>query len=99
MLMRIIIDMKLFNSKKKKRNWFRKDHSFHDYMRYLESNKKIFWSNFWAGLARGVGFFIGATVVVAIGLYVLKNILVNAPFVGDFFQAMEIWIDENLNKI
>jgi hypothetical protein len=57
-----------------------------DFVRYLRSPWRIVWSNFLAGIFRGLGFIIGATVVLAISVYVLVQILGNIPVVGEFFQ-------------
>ncbi|MCF7845938.1 MAG: DUF5665 domain-containing protein [Candidatus Peribacteraceae bacterium] len=57
-----------------------------DFVRYLRSPWRILWSNFLAGIFRGLGFVIGATVVLAISVYVLVQVLGNLPWVGEFFQ-------------
>jgi len=57
-----------------------------DFARYLRSPWRIIWSNFLAGIFRGLGFVIGATVVLAVAVYVLVQILGNIPVVGEFFQ-------------
>lgn len=64
-----------------------------DYVRYLRSPWHIWWNNFFAGMARGLGFVIGATLLVSIFVYVFVNILVNLPVVGDTFQ----WVSDNVN--
>lgn len=59
-----------------------------DFVRYLHSPWRIIWSNLLAGIFRGLGFIIGATVVLAISVYVLVQILGNIPVVGEFFQEV-----------
>lgn len=63
-----------------------------EYVRYLRSPWYIWWNNFFAGMARGLGFVIGATILVSLFVYVFLNILVHLPVVGDTFQ----WINENI---
>ncbi len=66
-----------------------------DFARYLHSPWRIFWSNLLAGIFRGLGFVIGATVVLAIAVYVLVQILGNLPWVGEYFAQ----IGEFVNSI
>ena len=68
---------------------------FHD---YLSSPWRIMWTNFLAGTMRGLGFLIGAAFVLAIIGYVLKELLVNIPIVGDFFKAINEWIQATLTN-
>ena len=55
---------------------------FREYVDYLSSPWKVFWYNLFAGVARGLGFVLGGTVVVAVVIYVIANYLANLPFVG-----------------
>lgn len=59
-----------------------------DFVRYLQSPWQIIWSNFLAGIFRGLGFVVGATVLIAIAIYILVHILGNVPVVGEFFAKM-----------
>jgi hypothetical protein len=59
-----------------------------DFVRYLHSPWRIIWSNLFAGIFRGLGFIIGATVVLALVVYVLVQVLGNIPVVGEFFQEV-----------
>jgi len=59
-----------------------------DFVRYLHSPWRIIWSNFLAGIFRGLGFVVGATVVLAVSIYILVHILGNVPLVGEFFAKM-----------
>ena len=43
-----------------------------DFMRYLHSPWHIVWRNMVVGLARGLGAIFGATVIVALAIWVLK---------------------------
>jgi len=65
---------------------------------YLQSPWRIIWVNFLAGTFRGLGFLIGAALVLAIIGFVLTNVLAQAPIVGDFFEAVRIWIQQALEQ-
>jgi hypothetical protein len=62
---------------------------FREYVDYLSKPWKIFTINFFAGLFRGLGFVVGATVVVAVLVYIIANWLVNLPFVGESFEWIQ----------
>ena len=68
-----------------------------DYLQYLASSKKILWTNFQAGIARGFGITIGATVVLAIFIWVLTK-LVSLPFIGEYFEKVEAQVQEYSDK-
>lgn len=56
-----------------------------EYMELLERPGKLILINFIAGLARGLGIAIGATVIFAIVLNLLHQlILLNIPGIGNF---------------
>ena len=57
-----------------------------DFMTIVNNPWKSAWLNFLAGLARGVGFVIGFTVIGGLMLYALKRAFAHAagvPFIGD----------------
>lgn len=58
-----------------------------EYITYLRAPWRVFTANFLAGLARGLGFMLGATVLVAI-LVALFAWLATMPFVGEWFRWM-----------
>ena len=60
-----------------------------EYVELLNNPWKLFWVNFIAGLARGVGIAIGGTVLVALLLYILSRIAVlNLPLISDFIAEI-----------
>lgn len=67
-----------------------------EFRNYLHSPMRIFWSNFMAGTARGLGFFFGAAIVVTTLGYVITEWLAHIPIIGDFFLAIEKWIEATL---
>lgn len=58
-----------------------------DYIQYLQSPFKIFWTNLLAGIARGFGIVVGMSVVVGLVIWILAR-LVHFPLVGEYFQKM-----------
>lgn len=55
-----------------------------DYVRYLDNRKRMLWSNFWGGVARGVGTAVGFTILGAILVIILQNLAKrNLPLIGD----------------
>ncbi len=60
---------------------------FTEYAEVLMNTKKLLWKSFVAGLGRGFGAVIGATIVVALlaGILAWAGSSLPNPF-GDFFQ-------------
>lgn len=63
-----------------------------EFTNYLSSPWRILWANFIAGTARGLGFLIGVALILTVVGFVITKILSQIPLVGDFFQAVNIWI-------
>ena len=64
-----------------------------DYLQYLQSSKRILWTNFKAGIAKGFGITIGMSLVLGIFVWIL-TMLVSLPVVGEYFQKGEDYITE-----
>ena len=64
-----------------------------DYLEYLKSGKRIFWANFKAGVARGLGMTIGMTVILGIFIWIL-TMLVDLPVVGEYFAETKQYVTE-----
>ena len=78
---------------------------FVEFVRYLRSPWRIIWNNLLAGIFRGLGFLLGATVVLATIIYVLVTIIGSLPIVGQtskeiglFFQDIQ-QASESLKKL
>jgi hypothetical protein len=70
-----------------------------DYICYLENPKKLLWSNFLAGLARGFGASIGFTLLAAIIVYLLQSVVrLNLPVIGKFISEIVNIVENNLRK-
>jgi hypothetical protein len=59
-----------------------------DYIHMLHSTRRQVWSSFIRGVFAGVGGVIGATVGVAVLLFLLQQFGAHLPFVGHFFQQL-----------
>ena len=69
-----------------------------EFTNYLSSPWRILWANFLAGAARGLGFLLGVTIILTIVSFLLHQVLSHVPFVGNFFEAMDIWIQQTVHK-
>lgn len=65
-----------------------KETGFKDFMLYLRSPWRIFWSNFLGGMFRGLGIIIGMTLVFAILIWALGK-FVNFPLIGEYFLDLK----------
>ncbi len=55
-----------------------------DYVHYVDDRKRMFWSNFWGGMARGVGMAVGFTILGALLVLLLQDLARrNLPLIGD----------------
>ena len=60
-----------------------------EYAAYLSSRRRLFWRNFLAGLARGVGLALGFTVLGAALAATLQRLLVRSmPGISSFLADM-----------
>jgi len=64
-----------------------------DFMRYLHSPWKIIWRNILSGLARGLGAIFGATIIVALAIWILK-MFVDLPLIGQYAKQIRLKVDE-----
>lgn len=69
-----------------------------EYFRYLSSFRSIFWRNFLAGTAQGLGFILGTVVVLSIVAYILGHILSGLPWLGEFFENFNSWLQQNVDN-
>lgn len=63
-----------------------------EFTNYLSSPWRVLWANFLAGTARGLGFIFGVAIVLTAAGFILTKILSQIPIVGEFFQAVNVWI-------
>jgi hypothetical protein len=56
-----------------------------DYVEMLEKPARLILTNFIAGLAKGLGIALGATLILALTLEIMRRIiLLNIPGIGNF---------------
>ncbi len=58
------------------------------FINFDPSRRKIFWVNFWLGVLRGFGAVIGATVGIAILIYIL-SLFSQIPLIGPFVNNIK----------
>ena len=60
-----------------------------DYIRYVDDRRRMFWSNFWGGVARGVGMAVGFTILGAMLVLLLRDLAQrNLPLIGDMLAQI-----------
>ena len=58
----------------------------HDYMDLALNRSRLLWTSFLKGIAVGLGGVLGATIVVALLLWIL-SLFGELPWIGDFFRS------------
>lgn len=72
--------------------------SIAEYVKFLESPRRLIFANFLAGLARGFGIAVGLTLVGALFLYILGKIAaLNLPIIGQFVADIARIVRYELN--
>lgn len=62
---------------------------FVDYVYFLEHPRRMLWANFINGLARGFGIAVGFTLLGAVAIYILNEIVkINLPYIGKFISEI-----------
>ena len=60
-----------------------------EYVRLSQKTGKILWLNFLSGVARGLGFSIGASLVLAVVYKILSRIIsMNIPYLTELLQQI-----------
>ncbi|MBM7624293.1 DUF5665 domain-containing protein [Sporohalobacter salinus] len=68
-----------------------------EYIEMVKSPKRMIYINFLAGLARGLGIVVGATLLGAIFLSVLFKIAdLNLPLIGEYIARLVKIVKQNL---
>lgn len=66
-----------------------------EYVQMLQDSKKVIYINFIAGLARGIGMAVGFTILGALMVYMLKQIvLLNLPIISEFIANIVRMVTE-----
>ncbi|MGI5824257.1 MAG: DUF5665 domain-containing protein [Bacillota bacterium] len=68
---------------------------FSDYVLMMSSTKQLMYKQFWAGIARGVGYGIGFLLLAAIAIYILQAVASwGLPYIGDFIARLLEYIND-----
>ncbi|MFW6278727.1 MAG: DUF5665 domain-containing protein [Bacillota bacterium] len=68
-----------------------------EYIEMIRSPKRMMFVNFLAGMARGLGFVIGATLLGSIFLFLLYQLAnLNLPVIGEFVARIVTIVQEQL---
>ena len=59
-----------------------------EFVKYLHSPWRIMWTNFLAGIFRGLGALVGVTIVFAILIWLVTQ-MVDFPLIGDYFLDLK----------
>lgn len=60
-----------------------------EYVLLLNNPRRFFFLNLFGGIARGLGFAIGATLLAAGVIYFLQRlVMLNLPVIGDFIAEL-----------
>ena len=60
-----------------------------EYLEFVSNRKRMLWRNLLYGMVRGLGFTLGFTVLGALVIVLLKNlVLENIPVIGDFLAKV-----------
>jgi len=67
------------------------------YLRYVHDWRRRLFFDFLSGVARGIGFSVGFSVLGALLLYLLRNMaLANLPVIGRFLAELVRIVENNL---
>ena len=67
------------------------------YLRYVHDWRRRLFFDFLSGVARGIGFSVGFSILGALLLYLLRNMaLANLPVIGRFLAELVRIVETNL---
>ena len=60
-----------------------------EYLEFVSNRKRMLWRNLLYGMVRGLGFALGFSVLGALAIVLLKNlVLQNIPVISDFLAEV-----------
>lgn len=72
---------------------------FIDYVYYLEHPRKMLFANFLGGLARGFGAAIGFTLLSAVAIYLLQELVMwKLPIIGKIITDIVNIVQDNMSR-
>jgi len=75
-----------------------RDREMEFYMEYLKSPWKLFTRSFLVGTAKGLGFFLGSAIIIALLSFILTKLLGDIPGFGEFFMNLNTWLEHSISK-
>lgn len=70
-----------------------------EYVEYLNDTRRLLFTNFLAGIARGLGMAVGFTILGALVIYLLQQVvMLNLPVIGDFIAKIVQLVNESLKR-
>jgi len=69
-----------------------------EYLGYMSVPRKVLFINFIAGLARGLGFGLGMTVLLGVALYLLGR-MVDLPLVGQYVAKFVAMVQDQIREL
>lgn len=89
--------LKLVNEKLEEISYNMEKLGITEYMEMLHNPRRLFWINFWSGVVRGFGMAIGFTILAAMVIYILQEIItLNIPLIGDFIADIVAIVQNQL---
>ena len=68
-----------------------------DYVRYVDDRKRLFWTSFFSGVARGVGMAVGFTILGALLVWILQDLAKrNLPLIGELLANIVSIVQKRL---
>lgn len=68
-----------------------------DYVRYVDDRKRLFWTSFWVGVARGVGMAVGFSILGALLVWILQDLAKrNLPLIGELLANIVSIVQKRL---
>lgn len=68
-----------------------------EYVSLLANRRRLFWVNFWGGLARGFGIAVGFSILGAVVVVLVQHLaLENMPVIGEFLAEVVRMVQQKL---
>lgn len=78
------------------KNEIRANQALKEFIRYSSSPWRIIWTNFVAGVFRGLGAIIGASMFIALLVWVL-TLFVDIPLIGEYAANIKTAVTSYVN--
>jgi len=67
-----------------------------DYINLVQRPKRMIWINFISGVARGLGFTVGVTILGALAIYIFSR-MIDMPLIGNFISELMDYVEATQN--